>query len=156
MVRGNSPFIPFQEDATQTSDPSPEGTDISGMHSIDFSGIQHLVIDKNLIYSWIESFKRNFIFIIYPCVLLFSFLCYSVQILLCAWLGKFFARMFDLEMPFRALVRLSVVAFTPPLVLQTVHSLLNIEFPYSGVISLFFATCYLYFGVSSVKEPLSG
>jgi len=126
--------------------------DASEIHSFDFSRIHHAVIDKDQINLWIETFKDYFIFAVYPLALFFAFLYYFVQALLCASIGIFFAKMFELDLKARALIRLSVVAFTPPLVLQTVHALLDIEFPYSGVISLLLATCYLYFAISSCSE----
>jgi hypothetical protein len=126
--------------------------DASEIHAFDFSQIHHAVIDKVLIYRWMEAFKHYFIFAVYPFALFFAFLYYFIQALLCAYIGTFFARMFNLDLKARALIRLSVVSFTPPLVLQTVHSLLDIEFPYSGVISLLLATGYLYFAISSCSE----
>ena len=126
--------------------------DASEIHAFDFSRIHHAVIDKVLIYRWIEAFQHYFIFAVYPFALFFAFLYYFIQALLCASIGMFFARMFNLDLKTRALIRLSVVAFTPPLVLQTVHSLLGIEFPYSGIISLLLAIGYMYFAVSSCSE----
>src|SRR5208282_4904925 len=126
--------------------------DDSEIHSFDFTRIHHAVIDKDLINRWLEAFKDNFIFAVYPFALFFAFLYYFIQALLCAFIGMFFAKMVNLDLKARALIRLSVVAFTPPLVLQTVHSLLDIEFPFSGVISFVLATCYMYFAVSSCSE----
>ena len=126
--------------------------DESETHSFDFSHIHHAVIDKDLIYHWLETFKDYFIFAAYPFALFFAFVYYFIQALLCASIGMFFAKMFNLDLKARALVRLSVIAFTPPLALQTVHSLLDIEFPYSGVISMLLAIGYLYFAVSSCSE----
>ncbi len=126
--------------------------DTSEVHSFDFSRIHHAVIDKDLINLWLEAFKDDFIFAVYPFALFFAFLYYFIQALLCSSIGIFFAKMFNIDLKSRALIRLSVVAFTPPLVLQTVHTLLDIEFPYSGVITFVLATCYLYFAVSSCSE----
>ncbi len=123
--------------------------DTSDTHSADLSNIQNLIIDRDLIYRWIEQFKEYFIFVLFPFALFFTFLYYLIQVLICASIGMLFAKMHDLKLSTRALVRLSVVAFTPPIVLQTLHSLLNIEFPYSSVITLLFATCYLYFAISA-------
>ncbi len=126
--------------------------DISDTHSIDLSQIQNIVIDQNLIFQWIEEFKLYFIFAVFPFALFFSFLYYVIQVLICASIGKLFARMHDLKLASNALVRLSVISFTPPLALQTMHSLLDIEFPNSSVISLLLAVCYLYFAVGSCFE----
>src|SRR5208283_1067784 len=86
--------------------------DESEIHSFDFSRIHHAVIDKVLIYSWMEAFKHYFIFAVYPFALFFAFLYYFIQALLCASIGMFFAKMFNLDLKGRALIRLSIVAFT--------------------------------------------
>lgn len=123
--------------------------DTSDMHSVDLSHVQNLIIDRNLINRWIEQFKNYFIFVVFPFALFFTFLYYLVQVLICASIGMLFAKKYNLKLSPRALVRLSVVAFTPPIVLQTVHALLDIEFPYASVISLLLAACYLYFAIGA-------
>jgi hypothetical protein len=127
-------------------------SDVSDERSLDLSKIHHLVVDQKLINGWLETFKDYFVFAVLPLALFFAFLYYVVQIFLCAGIGMIFAKKFDIEMPFGALMRLSAVSFTPPLALQTAHSLLDIEFPYSGAISLVLATCYLYFAVGACAE----
>lgn len=127
--------------------------DMSDVHTMDLSHIQDLVINQDLINRGIEDFKEYFIFALYPFALLFTFLYYVIQVLICSATGMLFARMRGLRLSARALIRLSVVAFTPPIVLQTIHTLLDIEFPYASVITLLFAICYLYFAVDSCSEP---
>jgi hypothetical protein len=126
--------------------------DESDLRSLDLSRIHNLVIDSNLIFHWLEIFKDYFIFAVYIFALFFAFLYYLVQILMCASIGMIFAKMFNLELPARVLIRLSVIAFTPPLVLQTAHSLLEVDFPYGSVITFILAVCYLYFAVGSCSE----
>lgn len=126
--------------------------DAADMRSVDLSRIHNLVIDSNLIFRWLGIFKNYFIIVVYIFSLFFAFLYYLVQILLCASIGMLFSKMFNLVLPGRALIRLSVIAFTPPIVLQTAHALLEVEFPYGSVITFFLATCYLYFAIGSCSE----
>ncbi len=125
---------------------------MADIHSVDFSRIHHFVIDRNVINRWLEIFKDYFILAVYFIALIVSFLYYAVQVLFCASIGMVFAKIFGLELETRVLIRLSVIAFTPPIVLQTAHSLLDIEFPYGSVISFLLATCYLYFAVGACSE----
>lgn len=127
-------------------------SDESDMRSMDLSGMHNFVIDSNLIYGWLEIFRDYFIFAVYAFALLFAFLYYLVQILFCASIGMLFTKIFNIELPSRALIRLSVIAFTPPVMLQTAHDLLGVEFPYGSAITFFLATCYLYFAVGSCSE----
>ena len=78
-------------------------SDMSEMHSLDLSKIEHLVVDQNMIYSWIESFKHYFIFAVFPLALFLAFLYDFAQVLLCSWIAKLFVKMFDLSLTFRAL-----------------------------------------------------
>lgn len=126
--------------------------DASDIRSLDLSRLHNLVIDGNLISRWLDVFKDYFIFAVYIFALFFAFLYYLVQILLCASIGMLFSRMFNLELPARALIRLSVIAFTPPILLQTAHAVLEVEFPFGSVITFVLATCYLYFAVGSCSE----
>lgn len=130
-------------------------TDLDNPHSFDLSGIESFVIDRKLIYEWIDVFRRWFAFIQFPFVVLFSFLFYLVQVVLCALIGTFYAKRFSLELTFRQLMRLAAISFTPPIILQFVHSLLDIDFPYRGAITLLIALGYLYYAVGSLSEKSS-
>ncbi|MBF0557545.1 MAG: DUF1189 family protein [Nitrospirae bacterium] len=126
--------------------------DASDLRSLDLARLHNLVIDGNLISRWLEVFKDYFIFAVYIFALFFAFLYYLVQVMLCASIGMLFSRMFNLELSARALIRLSVIAFTPPILLQTAHAVLEVEFPFGSVITFVLATCYLYFAVGSCSE----
>jgi len=126
--------------------------DESDVRSLDLSRIHKLVIDNNMLFRWLDIFKSYFIIAVYFLTVLFALIYYIIQILLCASIGMLFAKMFNVALPAHALIRLSVIAFTPPLVLQTAHTLLEIQFPYGSVITFFLATCYLYFAVGSCSE----
>lgn len=124
------------------------------VRAFDLAGIDHLVVDRAKLREWVEAFRFWFPIILFPFVMLFSFLYYSLQIVLCAAVGGIFAKRFGVNLDRKALVRLSAVCFTPAALLQIVHSFLNIDFPMSGTISFLFTIGYLYYavGVNSEKE----
>lgn len=119
---------------------------------IDLSKIDSFVVDRKLVYYWLDVIKNWSAVVLYPFTLLFSFLFYSAQIILCAIIGTFLSKMLEIQLDRQALMRLSAVSFTPPLILQALHSILNIEFPYSSPITFLIATGYLYYAVSSNSE----
>ena len=50
------------------------------------------------------------------------------------------------------MVRLSVVAFTPAIMLETVHAALNLSYPYSSFFSFLITGGYLFYAVASNSE----
>lgn len=117
--------------------------------AVDLAPIEGLVINRELLHEWIELFRTWMPFIMFPFVLLFSWLFYILQVLLCASIGRSFAARFNLDLSYKTLVRLSVIAFTPPVIFNAIHAVLHITFPFSGPISFFFALGYLYYGIAA-------
>ncbi len=124
----------------------------SESRAFDLQGIDHLIIDQKALNEWLETFDTIFPVILFPFVLLYSFLYHVIQVLLIAGIGTLFAKRFQAELNFKALMRLAAVSFTPAIVLQTIHTILDIPFPYSAPISLIIALGYLYYAVGSNSE----
>ena len=106
-----------------------------------------------MLYDWIETFNTLFPVILFPFILLYSFVFHIIQVLLSAGIGTIFAKKFQADITYKALIRLSAVSFTPAIILQTFHALLNIPFPYRMPISFLISLGYLYYGVGSNSEP---
>jgi hypothetical protein len=119
--------------------------------TLDLKGID-LVIDQKVINSWVETFDTLFPIILFPFVLLSSFIFHVIQVLLSAGIGTLFAKQFHANINYKALVRLSAVSFTPAIVLQTMHALLDIPFPYRTPISFLISLGYLYYAVGANSE----
>jgi hypothetical protein len=115
--------------------------------------IDHLIIDQKTIYEWIETFNTIFPIVLFPFILFFSFLYHVIQALLIAGIGTLFVKKFQTDLDFRALIRLSVVSFTPAIILQALHTILDIPFPYRAQISFIITLGYLYYAVGSSSEP---
>jgi len=125
----------------------------SESRAFDLKGIDHLTIDQKMLYDWIETFNTLFAVILFPFILLYSFLFHIIQVLLSAGIGTILAKRFQADITYKALIRLSAVSFTPAIILQTFHALLNIPFPYRMPISFLISLGYLYYGVGSNSEP---
>ena len=119
--------------------------------ALDLKGAD-LVIDQKVIYGWLETFDTLFPIILFPFILLFSFFFHVIQVLMSAGIGVLFARQFRTTISYKALVRLSAVSFTPAIILQTIHAVLDIPFPYRTPISLLISLGYLYYAVGSNSE----
>ena len=124
----------------------------SESRALDLKGIDHLIIDQKALNEWIETFDTVLPVILFPFVLFFSFLYHVIQVLLIAGIGTLFAKRFQAELDFKALIRLAAVSFTPAIILQTIHAILDIPFPYSAPISLIITVGYLYYAVGSNSE----
>lgn len=124
------------------------------VRSLPLSDIGDVTITKKLIYAWLEMFNNLIIAVLFPLMLLISFGFHSIQVILLSLLGGNFAKYFNVNLDFRALIRLSAVAFTPPLLLETVHAILDISYPYSSFLSFIIAAGYLYYAVGSNSEKM--
>jgi len=118
---------------------------------LDLKGID-IVIDRKAIDGWLETFNTIFPIVLFPFVLLSSFIFHVIQVLLSAGIGSLFAKQFHANISYKALVRLSAVSFTPAIVLQTLHAFLDIPFPYRTPISFLISLGYLYYAVGSNSE----
>ena len=119
--------------------------------ALDLKGID-LIIDQKVINGWLETFDTLFSIVLFPFVLLSSFLFHIIQVLPSAGIGTLFAKQLGANVRYKALVRLSAVSFTPAIVLQTIHALLDIPFPYRTPISFLISLGYLYYAVGSSSE----
>ena len=123
----------------------------SKSRALDLTGVD-LVVDQKVINGWLETFDELFPIILFPFVLLSSFLFHVLQALLSAGIGTLFVKRFHTNINYKALVRLSAVSFTPAIALQTMHALLDIPFPFRTPISFLISLGYLYYAVGSNSE----
>ncbi len=124
------------------------------VRSLPLSDLADVTITRKLIYSWLEIFNNLIIAVLFPLILLISFGFHIIQVILLSFLGGNFAKYFNVNLDFRALMRLSAVAFTPPLLLEAVHAILDISYPYSSLLSFIIAAGYLYYAVGANSEKM--
>lgn len=124
------------------------------VRSLPLSDVSDVIITRKLIYDWIDVFKNFIIALLFPLMLLISFGFHIVQVILLSFLGGNFAKYFNVNLDFRALMRLSAVAFTPPVLLEAVHAILDIPYPYSSFLSFIIAAGYLYYAIGSNSEKM--
>ncbi|MEW5747037.1 MAG: DUF1189 family protein [Nitrospirota bacterium] len=144
---GNSPAVLL---LTRTALIARNG--LSETRTFDLAGIDELVVDKRTVYQWIEWLKAWLPLMLFPFALFFSFLFHLFQTFFAASIGALFARLFGVTLDFRTLVRLAAVSFTPAVLLQIAHVVLDISFPYKSLFSFLIALGYLYYAVGANSE----
>lgn len=90
--------------------------------------------------------------VLYPILVIFSFVYRMIQSLLYAILGLIFARISRSSLEYPALLRISVVALTPAVVLATIQPFLKIYPPYQGWIFFAITTFYIIFGIFANRD----
>lgn len=117
------------------------------VRSFPLADIGNITLTRTFIYQWLQTVNSLFVIILFPVVLLISFAFHIVQAVFLAFLGNSFAKYFRVQTDFRSLFRLSIVAFTPAILLEAVHALLQIDYPYSSFFSFLIAGGYLFYAV---------
>ena len=116
------------------------------------SEIGDMVIDRELMSKWIETTKTYMPVLMYPFALAGSFLYRIIQMMLYAAFGMVFASMLKAELDFSQLLRLSVVAVTPSIIINTLLWIAGINFPMIGLIFFGLTMVYLYLGIKATID----
>lgn len=117
--------------------------------TFDLSEIGNIVIDRELLTAWTEETKSYLGIIIYPFALMGSFLYRVVQVLIYAFFGMVLASMCKAQLDYSQLLRLSVVAVTPGIIINTFLWSFGIDIPMSGLMFFLLAMVYLHVGIKS-------
>lgn len=124
----------------------------------DLSGVKKFSIDRATIERWLQLARSWITLLLFPLVLLFSY-CYRVfQVFIYGLIGLIFAKISHASLDFMASVRLSIIAITPVLVLDTVLDLAKVHVPSWWLICFLIAMGYLFFGIkaNAVAQPQAG
>lgn len=117
-----------------------------------FSEIQDFTVDKDKVTAWVDSLKKWLMPVLFPVLLLASFVYRIILVLIYAAIGLLFAKGTRFEQSYATLVRLSVVAITPCIVISTVLDLAGIRVPVAGPLYAILTLAYLFLGMKAVAE----
>ncbi len=120
--------------------------------TFDLSEVSDMVLDRLLLSTWIEATKSYMFAVIYPFVLAGSYFYRIIQMLLYAAIGLLFASMLKVEPDYSRLLRLSVVASTPAILINTFLWIAGIKLPMAGLIFFGMSMVYLYLGIKAIIE----
>jgi hypothetical protein len=111
------------------------------------------VIDQQTVQYYADKAQHWLIWLIYPVLLLCSFIYRFIQALFYAALGSLFFNR-RTQLPFQAVMRITMIAITPAIIISTVLGLLTIAFPMEWLAYFVLSMFYLWFGISSCKQVI--
>lgn len=100
-----------------------------------------------------ERFKQYFVLILYPFMVAGSFAIRALQAVIFAGLGSLLTRRLGGGLGFQALLRLSIAAMTPAILIYTLAFGLGLPVNYFGGIGLVLTAAYLLFGIRACLTP---
>ncbi|NOG60378.1 MAG: DUF1189 domain-containing protein [Proteobacteria bacterium] len=120
--------------------------------SFDLSEVGDVVIDRALISSWVEATKSWFAVFMYPFALAGSYLYRIIQMLIYAAIGLLFVSICKAELEYTQLLRLSVVAVTPSIIINTLLWMSGTNLPFAGFMYFILTMIYLFLGIKATTE----
>lgn len=115
--------------------------------SFSFENVDRYTLDQEKITRWLGTVKTWAALALYPLCILGSFAYRIVQVLIYACIGLLLTSLCKGKLPFEALLRLSVVAITPAIIIGTLLDATTIELPLAGLWFFLLAMGYLLFGI---------
>jgi len=121
--------------------------------SFDLAEVKHFVLDKDKIMGWLNIFKKYFTLVLFPVLLLLSYVFRIIQALIYGAIGLLFATWSNAKLQYAASVRLAVVAVTPCIIARTILGLASVHLPWAWFWFFLAAMGYLFFAVKANTEP---
>jgi hypothetical protein len=118
----------------------------------DLSPIKSFTLTKERLHGWLHIARKCLMIAFFPICVLGSFVYRIVQALIYAAIGLIFASLLKVRLGYASLLRLSVVAVTPAVILDTLRDLTGYRIPAWGLICFLIAMGYLFFGVKASAE----
>jgi len=124
--------------------------------TFDLKTIDNFSLDKQRVTGWLEAFRKYFAVSFFPLALTTSLVFRIFQVLIYACIGMLFAVICNSKRSYISLLRISVLAVTPCIIIRTVLELSGINIPFAGLWFLIMTMVYLFIGVkasSRQEEP---
>jgi hypothetical protein len=115
--------------------------------TFDLSGIRHFRLGPDLIYRWLAIAAKWLIIALFPILVLGSFAYRIVQALIYGLIGILFGKITKAFLDYRALIRLSIVAVTPAIILDTLRNVARVPVPRWWLACFLITMVLLFFGV---------
>jgi hypothetical protein len=124
--------------------------------SFSFKKIEHFTVDQERVTGWLTVFRRYGAVAFFALAVIGSFAFRIVQLLIYAAIGLLFAKWCKTSESYLVLLRLSVMAVTPVVIVGTVIGIAGIKIPLQDLLYFIVAMAYLFLGVKAVarKEEL--
>jgi hypothetical protein len=120
--------------------------------AFELAALDDLIITQPLLTNVTATLTRLATALAYPVGLIWSFTYRLAQALLFSVLGMILASTLKVRLPFAAVIRLSVMALTPVILLRTAQSLFGFTIPFWWFVGFAVFAVYLYFGLTAVRD----
>jgi Protein of unknown function (DUF1189) len=119
------------------------------IRTVDLKGVKSFHMDQTRAEKWLHFVQAWFAIILFLIALVFYFFYRTIQALIYALIGMLFASIMKVKLDYLTLYRLAIVAVTPAIIVDTLHSLWNIHTPFWSLICFLIAMAYLVFGIKA-------
>ena len=111
-----------------------------------------LDLEPQLVKKTFEEYIHYSWLLLFPLLVIGSFIYRLIQALFYALIGKVYSAFFNVELTYGENIKLAIVAVTPAIVFATVMDLLLLVFPFQMLIYLAIAVAYIIFAIKSNKN----
>jgi hypothetical protein len=117
--------------------------------TFSLKNIGHFTLDQQRVTGWLGVIRGYAAVVLYPFAVTGSFAFRIVQLLVYAAIGLLFARWCKTNISYLSLIRLSVMAVTPIIIIKTIVGITDIKIPFAGLLYFAIAMAYLFIGVKA-------
>ncbi len=120
----------------------------------DLSDVRQFVLDKGPIMNWLNIVNKVKVLVpvLYPFVVLLTFLFRIFQALVYGVIGLLFASWCRVKLSYSSLLRIAVVAVTPCIIVKTIFKVASVHIFMAGLWFFLMAMVYLLFGVKACSQ----
>ncbi|HMK43820.1 MAG TPA: DUF1189 family protein [Dissulfurispiraceae bacterium] len=119
---------------------------------LQLSQLEDAVLDHQKIFALLDFLSDWLAILFYPIALIMNFLYRLAQLLIFSLLAVSCARLMKLALGFKAIMRLTAIALTPMIVMNTLASFFGLGMPFEWALYISLAAGYILFGVRAVQE----
>lgn len=114
--------------------------------------VDHFPLDRQRVSGWLETFRRYGAIVFFPFAVVGSFAFRILQVMVYAAIGLLFAKLCKTSMPYQTLLRLSVMAVTPVIIVGTIVGIADVEIPLHNLLYFVMGMVYLFLGVKALSR----
>ncbi|MFC1523085.1 DUF1189 family protein [Elusimicrobiota bacterium] len=118
----------------------------------DLSEVKSFYLDRTRVKGWMELARKWTAIVLYVFIVAFMYVYRIIQAVIYAVIGILVSKFVQIELGFDVLMNLSIIAITPPVIINTVVSLAEISIPFWGWLCFAMAIGYLIFGIKALKD----
>jgi hypothetical protein len=117
--------------------------------SFSFKEVKHYALNQPEVSKWVDVFVKYTMLVLSPFMLIGSFIMKIILVLIYGLIGMIFAAICKTKLSYDALLRLSVVAITPGMIVNAILQLTQTPVDRPGLLLFATAMIYLFVGVQA-------